>query len=50
MITEIRGRGNSTWNAPKNLTVLSLDEKTKLLNNNAKIKVGYCWLITWINH
>lgn len=38
MITEIRGRGNSTWNAPKKPYRIKLDEKTKLLNNNAKDK------------
>lgn len=38
LLTEIRGRGNSTWNAVKKPYRIKLNENTKLLNNNAKEK------------
>lgn len=38
MITEIRGRGNSTWNAAKKPYRIKLDKKANLLNNNARAK------------
>lgn len=38
MITEIRGRGNSTWGMPKKPYRIKLDSKTQLLNLPAKAK------------
>ncbi|KAA6301810.1 MAG: hypothetical protein EZS26_001973 [Candidatus Ordinivivax streblomastigis] len=38
MVTEIRGRGNSTWSASKKPYRIKLDKKYNLLNNKAKAK------------
>ncbi|GAB6012518.1 CotH kinase family protein [Viscerimonas tarda] len=38
MVTEIRGRGNSTWSASKKPYRIKLDKKHNLLNNKAKAK------------
>jgi hypothetical protein len=38
MITQIRGRGNSTWGAAKKPYRIKLDTKKHLLNNNANAK------------
>ena len=46
----IRGRGNSTWGMAKKPYRIKFDSKTRLLNLNAKAKVGSYWLTMPIRH